>query len=503
MTRRLFTACLGTETNSFSPIPTGLGLFGRTMLVRDGQFGATPNLFALPLQLWRERAAARGWTVLEGLAAFAAPAGDTTRAAYESLRDEILAGLRAAMPVDAVLLNLHGAMIADGYPDAEGDLLAAVRAVVGPAVPILAELDLHCHLTRLKVDSADALVIFKEYPHIDVRERAAEVFALLERMLDMGLKPVMALHDCRMLGFYPTTREPMLGIVQEMHRLEREPGIVSVSLAHGFPWGDTPEVGTRVLVVTDNDAPLAARTARELGDRIWAVRDQMVPPLAGIDQAIDHVLGAAPHEKPFVLADTADNAGIGACGDSTFLLARLIERGVGGIALSPLWDPGATALAHDAGVGARLAMRIGGKLGIASGAPLDLSVRVMGLAKDARQPFGGSMAPLGDLAWLRVGVGSGAGHEHPDDHEAIDIVVNESRIQSFHPECFRQAGIDPSRYRALVVKSTQHFHAGFAPIAREILYLTAPGTGSMNFASLPHTRVTQPLWPKVANPHPG
>jgi microcystin degradation protein MlrC len=313
----------------------------------------------------------------------------------------------------------------------------------------------------------------------------------------------MALHDCRMLGFYPTTREPMLGIVQEMHRLEREPGIVSVSLAHGFPWGDTPEVGTRVLVVTDNDAPLAARTARELGDRIWAVRDQMVPPLAGIDQAIDHVLGAAPHEKPFVLADTADNAGIGACGDSTFLLARLIERGVGGVALSPLWDPGATALAHDAGVGARLAMRIGGKLGIASGAPLDLSVRVMGLAKDARQPFGGSMAPLGDLAWLRVGVGSGAGHEHPDDHEAIDIVVNESRIQSFHPECFRQAGIDPSRYRALVVKSTQHFHAGFAPIAREILYLTAPGTGSMNFASLPHTRVTQPLWPKVENPHPG
>ena len=169
MTRRLFTACLGTETNSFSPIPTGLGLFGRTMLVRDGRFDARPNLFALPLQLWRERARARGWTVIEGLAAFAAPAGDTTRATYEALRAEILAGLRGALPVDAVMLNLHGAMIADGYPDAEGDLLAAVRATVGPAVPIVAELDLHCHLTRLKVDSADALVIFKEYPHIDVR----------------------------------------------------------------------------------------------------------------------------------------------------------------------------------------------------------------------------------------------------------------------------------------------------------------------------------------------
>ena len=115
---------------------------------------------------------------------------------------------------------------------AEGDLLAAVRAVVGPAVPILAELDLHCHLTRLKVDSADALVIFKEYPHIDVRERAAEVFTLLERMFDSGLKPVMALHDCRMLGFYPTTREPMLGIVREMQRLERERQIVAELRRH-------------------------------------------------------------------------------------------------------------------------------------------------------------------------------------------------------------------------------------------------------------------------------
>ncbi|MCX7274228.1 MAG: M81 family metallopeptidase [Burkholderiales bacterium] len=503
MTRRLFTACLGTETNSFSPIPTGLGLFGRTMLIRDGQHGEAASLFALPLMLWRERAQARGWQVIEGLAAFAAPAGDTTRATHEALRDEILAGLQAALPVDAVLLNLHGAMIADGYPDAEGDLMARVRALVGPAVPVLGELDLHCHLTALKVDSTDALVIFKEYPHIDVSERAAEVFTLLERMLDEGLKPTMAMHDCRMLGFYPTTREPMLGIVREMQRLEGEPGILSVSLAHGFPWGDTPEVGTRVLVVTDNDPGLAQRTARTLGEHIWSVRDQMVPPLLTIEQGIDHVLNAAPADKPFVLADTADNAGIGACGDSTFLLARLIERGVGGIALSPLWDPTATALAHDAGVGARLAMRIGGKLGPSSGDPLDLVVRVMGLARDVRQPFGGSLPSMGQVAWLRVGVGAGADQDSPALADAIDIVVNDSRIQSFHPECFRGAGIDTGQYRALVVKSTQHFHAGFAPIAREVVYLCAPGTGSMDFAGLPHTRVTQPLWPRVADPHAG
>jgi len=492
MTRRIFTACLGTETNSFSPIPTGRSVFEGTMMVRGGRHGERTALFAVPLLLWRDRARALGWTVIEGLAAFAEPAGDTTRAMYEALRDEILADLRAALPVDAVMLNLHGAMIADGYPDAEGDLLARVREVVGPDVPIAAELDLHCHLTALKVASADVLVIFKEYPHVDVAERAAEVFDLLEGLLAGRIRPVMAMHDCGMLGVYPTTAEPMASIVAGMSALEREPGVLSVSLAHGFPWGDTPEAGTRSLVVTDGDAALARRLAAELAERVWALREAIVPPFFSIDGAIDRVLAAGPGERPFVLADTADNPGIGTSGDSTFVLRRLIERGVGGVALSPLWDPGATALAFDAGVGARLDMRIGGKLGPGSGDPIDARVEVRALVDDAWQPFGGAMAPLGRLAWLRIG--------GPADEAAIDVVVNDRRIQSFHPDCFAAAGIDPARRRVLLVKSTQHFHAGFAPIAREILYLSAPGSGSMDMAALRHRQLVRPLWPRVAQP---
>lgn len=492
MTRRIFTACLGTETNSFSPIPTGMSIFEGAMLVRGGRHGEKPSLFALPLVLWRERAKALGWSVVEGLAAFATPAGDTTRATYEALRDEILADLRAALPVDAVLLNLHGAMIADGYPDAEGDLLARVRELVGPKVPIAAELDLHCHLTRLKVESADVLVIFKEYPHVDVAERAQEVFELVARTLDGEIGPVMAMHDCAMLGIYPTTREPMTGIVARMKTLEREPGVLSVSLAHGFPWGDTPEVGTRVLVVADRDAALAARIARDVGEQVWDSRFAIIPPFVNVDEAIDRVLEHEPDGRPFVLADTADNPGIGAAGDSTFVLRRLIERGIGGFALSPLWDPVATALAFDAGVGASFDVRIGGKLGPASGDALDVRAQVMGLTRSAWQPFGGTQAPLGNLAWLRIG--------GPADEAALDVVVNDYRMQSFHPDCFRAAGIDPERPRALIVKSTQHFHAGFAPIAREVLYVSAPGAGSMNVAALPYRRVSRPLWPKVADP---
>ena len=446
----------------------------------------------MPLLRWKQKAEALGWTVAEGLACFAAPAGNTTRATHAALRDEILADLQRAMPVDAVLLNLHGAMIADGDPDAEGDLLARVRALVGPDVPIGAELDLHCHLSRQKVANADFLVIYKHYPHVDVAERADEVFSLMRRMLDGEVRPTMAVYDCAMLGIYPTTAEPMAGLVARMTALEAEPGVLSVSLAHGFPWGDTPELGTRVLVVTDGDAPLAARHAADLGEAIWAARDAILPQFYSIDQAIDRLLAHEPDGRPFVLADTADNPGIGAAGDSTFLIQRLIERGVGGVALSPLWDPVATALAFDAGVGAHLAMRIGGKLGPASGAALDLNVQVMALTPDAWQPFGGAMAPLGRVAWLRAG--------GPGDEQAIDIVVNDHRVQSFHPDCFRVAGIDPLRPRVLVVKSTQHFHAGFAPIAREVLYLSAPGAGSMDMAALPHRMVQRELWPRVAAP---
>ena len=491
MSKRIFTACLGTETNSFSPIPTGMDLFRRTMFVRGGQHGEKPNVFALPLILWRERARALGWEVREGLSAFAMPAGDTTRAAYEAMRDEILADLRAAMPVDAVMINLHGAMIADGYPDAEGDLLAHVRATVGPVVFVGAELDLHCHLTELKVASVDAMVIFKEYPHVDVTDRAEELFRIVADALAGRSRPVMAMHDCRIVGIFPTTRQPVRGFVDRMQALEGRDGIISVSLGHGFPWGDTPEVGMRVLVVAEGDRAKAQALADRLGRELWEMRADLAPPFMGIEEAIGRVIGHNG-EKPLVLADTADNPGIGAAGDSTFMLRRLLERKAGGVAIAPFWDPQATLSAFEAGIGARLSLRIGGKLGPASGDPVDLRVTVKGLAQGAYQRFGKADTPMGNMAWLRIGEG---------DDDAIDIVVNDYRTQGFSPECFTATGLDIGRCRGLVVKSTQHFHAGFMPVADDILYVSAPGTGSMDMRALPWTRVTRPLWPRVEDPH--
>ncbi|MCE3267433.1 MAG: hypothetical protein K0S15_2142, partial [Solirubrobacterales bacterium] len=189
---RLFVAALGTETNSFSPIPTGLGSFEEYLWFPAGSHPAEPRFFTGPLVAARRRAASDGLTVVEGLAAFAAPAGPTTRHAWETLRDRLLDQLRAALPVEVVLLSLHGAMVADGYDDCEGDLLARVRALVGPAVVVGAELDPHCHLTGQMLAASDLLVFSKEYPHTDTYERAEELLDLALRAARGAVRPVMA-----------------------------------------------------------------------------------------------------------------------------------------------------------------------------------------------------------------------------------------------------------------------------------------------------------------------
>lgn len=219
---KIFLACLGTETNTFSPFRTGYRNFAETCLVREGAYGDSPFLFAVPLVIWERRARQLGWSVVHGLCAFAQPAGVTVRRVYESFRAEILADLNRAMPVDAVMLSLHGAMVADGYDDCEGDLLAAVRAAVGPKVSVGAELDLHCHLTQTMVENATVLVTFKEYPHDDAAERAEELFQLVAARMAGEVKPHMALFDCQMVGVFHTTQEPMKSYLSQVKSLEGE-----------------------------------------------------------------------------------------------------------------------------------------------------------------------------------------------------------------------------------------------------------------------------------------
>jgi microcystin degradation protein MlrC len=479
----VFTACLGTETNTFSPIPTGARLFAETALVRGGAYGSAPNLFALPMIEFRDRARARGWQVTESLCAFATPAGTTVQRVYEAFREEILEDLAKAMPVDAALLSLHGAMVAEATESCETDLVERIRAVVGPEVPIGVELDLHCHLTDALVAAASAIVIFKEYPHIDVRERAGDLFEIVAAALEGRAAPRMGMFDCRMLGLFPTTLEPMASFLRKIAAMEGRDGVLSVSIAHGFPWGDVPEAGTRVLVVTDGDEADGPGLARTLGLELRSLRPQIEAPWLPLDEALDRAV-AAP-EGPIVLADMADNAGGGAPSDSTFVLRAMLERGMGDAALGCVWDPGAVALCFEAGEGARLKLRVGGKLGPMSGDPVDLDATVTCLAHDAVQDGLGAKVSMGASAAIRA--------------DGIDIAVISKRTQAFTPSAFTSLGIDPAKRRYVVVKSMNHFRAGFDPVAKSILYVAAPGALDFDYRRIPYARLRRPIHPLDAD----
>jgi microcystin degradation protein MlrC len=476
---RLFVAALGTETNSFSPIPTGLGSFEEYLWFPAGSHPEEPRFFTGPIVAARRRAARDGITVIEGLAAFAAPAGPTTRHAWETLRDRLLEELRAALPVEVVLLSLHGAMVADGYDDCEGDLLARVRALVGPAVVVGAELDPHCHLTAAMLAASDLLVFYKEYPHTDTYERAEELLDLALRAARSAIRPVMAAFDCRMIATIHTTREPARSFVARMRALEGRDGVLSISLCHGFPWADVEDLGVQVLVVADRDRARAQALAAELGREVQALRGKTAAPMLGHEEGLERALATAG--APIVLADTSDNAGGGAPSDATFLLRRLLERGVDDVALGPFWDPVAVGFCRLAGPGARLRLRLGGKIGPISGAPLDLDALVLHVAEGARQRFAGGWTQLGDVAAIRVA--------------GVEILLNATRTQAFDPALFTDHGIALAGKKLVVVKSAQHFHAGFAPIAKDVLWLDGPGALTQDFARLPYTKVRRPIWP--------
>lgn len=485
---KFFIAQLATETNTFAAAPTGLGGFEEYGMYRGDASTRDPEGMGAFLRFLGALIEADGNEVVESVCTLAQPAGRTVRHVYEGMRDALLEDLRAAMPVDAVQLLLHGAMAAEGYDDCEGDLAARIHAIVGPSVPIGLELDLHCHFTDLMVRSADVIIAFKEYPHIDAEPRARELYRILVDTVAGRVRPVTAVFDCKMVGLWQTTREPMMGFVARMQAAEQEPGVLSVSLGHGFPWGDVPEAGAKLWVVTDGDPALARRVADRLGKDFYDLREATRATAVDIDSALDAVLEGAPGDKPVVLADIADNPGGGASGDSTFILRHLVERQVQNVALGALWDLGAVHICKSAGVGATMDLRIGGKCGPASGDPVDLRVTVRAIVPDHTQNALGVRERLGDCVWVEAANG-------------LHMLLSSIRTQTYGADAFTGADITLADKAIIVVKSTQHFHAEFAPLARAVIYVGTPGAMSLDFAAIPYRLRSLDYWPRVADPH--
>jgi len=482
---KVFVASLATETNTFSPVPTDMQSFKESFYAPPGEHPETPTLCSATHIVCRRRVPAEGWELVEGTAAWAEPGGLVNRDTYESLRDEILGQLQSAMPVDGVILGLHGAMVAQGYDDCEGDLLARVREIVGSEITVAIELDPHSHLTPKRVHHADILIAFKEFPHVDFADRAEEVVDLAIRRMKGEIDPVKSVFDCRMIEVLPTSLEPMRSFVDKIKQYEQRPGILSISVIHGFMAGDVPEMGTKLMVITDGQQQLGDQLAKELGLELFSFRGNTRPPFVspgeGLQQALSYPQG------PVVVADVWDNPGGGVAGDSTILLKQLMDLGVTDAAIGTVWDPIAVRFCIAAGEGAQLQLRFGGKACGTAGGPVDALVRVKKVALQAVQSFGDSIVPMGDSVVVEVA--------------GIDVILNSNRAQAFSPDLFSNMGIDPLQKRILIVKSTNHFYGAFSKIAEHIVYVDCGAPYPSDPKTNGYTKLKRAIWPIVENPH--
>ena len=480
--RKAFIAGLMHETNVFSPVPTNLSSFNVWRPAGAMEPSAERDLLAYGA-FWR-RAIEDGLDVAPSYFATCQPSAPLSAVDWATLRDEMLADLRQAGSVDRVFLFLHGAQCAQGTDDVEGELLAAVRDHVGADVPVAVLLDLHANVSPLMLEQADFVLACLEYPHTDYAARALQAYDLLERHVNQGLRPVTAAVRVPIVGAYPTTLEPMRSFVAHVRQAQTRTGVLSISACHGFWLSDVPDATATVLVITDADPVAAESMAMDLAGRF---AQATVPSGAGLParQAVQAALQhAAASKRTTVIADRCDNPGGGAAGDSTFVLRELMASGADRLALAMIWDPMVVDFAHRAGAGARLRLRLGGKVGPCSGDPLDVEAEVVVVREDARQAAFAQGEPrlwLGRTARLRIG--------------GIDVVVNTERQQVFDPRVFTEHGIDPSSCRVMVVKSTTHFRNGFEPLAGSIVDCETPGSVTTDPTLLTYRRLPRPIFP--------
>lgn len=411
------------------------------------------------------------------------------REVYETIRDELLARLQHAMnePIHGVLMVMHGAMSAEGYDDATGDVLQRARQIIGPRAPLVATLDLHANITRLMCEAADGLVGYLTFPHVDQYETGARGMQLLLDAASGTVKPATVMAKLPMIipaENAQTTNGVIHDLLQAAQAHLKAPGILDISIFPMQPWMDVPEAGCAVVVVAD--APQrerAAEIAASLADAWWQRREEHRVELAPTAQTIAEALSNT--RKPWVLADSADAPSSGAPGDSTVTLKTLLDAQPTKDCYTNIVDPQAVAAMIEAGVGSEVTVSLGGCSGSKLYTPVTVSGRVRLISDGAfvhkGEGFRGVKMHRGRTGVLQTG------HIH--------IVVMERACLQWDPELYRSVGLEPTDAQIVIVKSPAGFRAAYAPLAAEIRVLDAPGVCTPNLTTLPYARIPRPMWP--------
>jgi len=407
-----------------------------------------------------------------------------TAHAYERIVCELVGRLSQALPCDAVYLDLHGAMVSEAFEDGEGELLRRVRYAVGDSVPVVISLDYHCNFTAAMAAHTDAVCAYQTYPHIDQVDTGRRAAVALERLLDTGVRTYSALRKMPFLlplNFQCTMVQPTKGVVEKVAAARSEEVLTAAYLA-GFPPADLAECGPAVVVHGFRPAQVA-RAADDLARHIESLEPKFAEPLfspsGAVAQAQRIVMDPGYTGKPVIIADTQDNPGAGGSGDTTGLLAALVEADARNAVVGVLCDPAAAAAAHSAGVGAMIDIALGGATPCEGVVPYGATFRVVALGDGryvADAPGAeGRQIDIGPSAVLSVG--------------GVEVVVSSRRLQARERGFLRHFGIDPNTRRIIVLKSTCHFRADFEPIAEAVLIAISPGGHIADPACYPYQRL--------------
>ena len=483
---RIATGCIGHETNTFSSVPTSIDDFKiqRSYHIGDkiiSTFRQTNTITGGFI----ESSEKLGIQIVPLLWTFATPSGAVEQQAYDTLKGEFLDLLRNAGQIDGVFLDLHGAMATEEIEDAEGDLIRSVREIVG-SLPIVVTLDLHANITAEMAEYSDTIIGFDTYPHVDCYDRGVEAAEVISDIVQGTIRPTMAYRQLPLLTSPPAqcTMKPLMsGVVDQLHALETEPGVVTATLSMGFPFADIHDAGVSVLITTNDDQQLAEQHANTFAKYIWDMREAFNLNLVSVEKAIE--ITNQSEGQPIVLAEGSDNPGGGGPCDGTIILRKFIEADVQDAVIAIIADPESVALAIEAGVGNTVALNVGGKTIPLHGEPVALTGYVKTISD-------GNFVHKGPMA---RGVRSSLGRTTVVKVGGIEIILTERRFQPIDAEVLRSVGIEPRDRKLIALKSAVHFRADYTPIAHEILEADTPGVHSADLFSYDYQKVRRPIYP--------
>jgi microcystin degradation protein MlrC len=473
------------ETNTFAPTKATYADFehggGWPGMVRGADVIKKMNNINTGLAGFIDVATQNGWELVPTIACAASPSAHVTKDAFERIVPVIVEGIKAAGPIDAVYLDLHGAMVTEHLDDGEGEILARVRKVVGKDLPLVVSLDLHANVTPEMIEHADALIAYRTYPHVDMADTGRACARHLALLLQSKQKLAKAFRQLPFLipiSWQCTTDQPSKGIYEKLAALQSD-AVPTLSFAPGFPAADFAHCGPSVFAYgrTQADADAAADALAKI---IIGHEDDFDGKIYSPDEGVRHAMELAKTaNKPIVIADTQDNPGAGGDSDTTGMLRALVRNKAQRAATGVIYDPESAKAAHAAGVGATITLALGGKSGISGDAPYKETFVVEQLSDGrfiAPGPYyGGREMNMGPSASLRIG--------------DVRVVVSSHKAQLADQAMYRYVGIEPTEQSILVNKSSVHFRADFEPIAERLLICAAPGAMPADTATLPWTRL--------------